>query len=263
MTTESAPQQPAPDTKPADSAAKPANPANPATSPEAAPAPAPSPAVPPPTPLPDSPPVAALLRSPDALLYRLAAGRRLLPLACLFLLVTVLGSALFGLAAGFFVDWHVALLDAAKTAGIALFAFLLCLPSLYVFTSLAGTALELPAILTLGLACSATLSLLLGALAPILWLFAVSTTSVPFVTFLCFLLLLVGASFAIRPANRAHKLGFLGGTVALRVWLILLVVVALQTATLLRPMFAPLGTPPIPEGKCFFLSHFFSTLPNF
>lgn len=217
---------------------------------------------PPPASVTDAPPVAALLRSPDTLLHRIAAGRRLLPLALLFLLVTLLGSALYGLAAGFFVGWDVALLDAAKAAGIALFAFLLCLPSLYVFTSLSGTALGLPAILTIGLSCSATLALLLGALAPILWLFAVSTTSVPFVSFLSFLLLLIAALFAIRPADRARRLGFLGGTLALRVWLFLIVIVALQTATLLRPMLAPRGTPPAPEGKCFFLSHFFSTFPD-
>ncbi|MBP1588580.1 MAG: hypothetical protein IJT88_05260 [Kiritimatiellae bacterium] len=233
-------------------------PSAPAASPDAAPAAA----IPPPAPVTDAPPISALLRTPDALLCRIAADRRLLPLALLFLLVTVLGSALYGLAAGFFVDWHVALLDAAKTAGISLFAFLLCLPSLYVFTSLTGTSLSLRAIVTLGLACSATLALLLGALAPILWLFAVSTTSVAFVTFLCFILLLIAAIFAIRPVDRARKLGFVGGTLALRVWLILLVIVALQTATLLRPMLAPRGTPPSPEGKCFFLSHFISTFPD-
>ena len=231
----------------------------PADTPSATPPPPPA-ALPPAPPMPAPSPVAALLRTPDALLVRIAKADRLFPLAFAFLVVTLLGSALFGLAAGFFVDWHLALLDAAKAAGIALFAFLLCLPSLYVFASLSGTVLPLPSILTLGLACSATLSLLLAALAPILWLFTVSTTSAAFVAFLTFFLLFVAASFAIRPVARACALKLLDATLALRVWLLLLVIVALQTTTLLRPMLAPPSTPPSPEGKCFFIRHFFHLL---
>ncbi len=44
--------------------------------------------------------------------------------------------------------------------------------------------------------------------------------------------------------------------VGLNVWLVVFVVVALQTITLVRPMLAPLGTPREPNGKCFFIMHF-------
>ena len=56
-----------------------------------------------------------------------------------FLLLLALGgTALFGFGAGCFVDWQVAFLDAVKAGGIVLFSYLICLPTLYVFASIAG-----------------------------------------------------------------------------------------------------------------------------
>jgi hypothetical protein len=50
--------------------------------------------------------------------------------------------------------------------------------------------------------------------------------------------------------------GIVAKPVGLNVWLVVFVVVALQTITLVRPMLAPLGAPRTPDGKCFFLMHF-------
>lgn len=177
------------------------------------------------------------------------------------------GTALFFFAAGFFAGWRVALFDAAKGAGVALFAFALCLPSLYVFSCVGGAKLRTGQIAALGAACLATAGLLLAALAPVLWLFAVSTSSAGFMTFLAVFLAVPALWFAVRPANGMKRTGGLRAVGGIRVWLAVLAVVAMQTVTLLRPM---LSEPPKGKAekgalealgigrkeKMFFLEHF-------
>ena len=71
---------------------------------------------------------------------------------------------------------------------------------------------------------------------------------------LMFAALAVG--FVARPISAAVEKGIVAKPVGLNVWLVVFVVVALQTITLVRPMLAPLGTPREPNGKCFFIMHF-------
>lgn len=172
----------------------------------------------------------------------------------------VAGHALFGLAAGFFAGPLVALMDAIKGVGIAFFAFALCIPSLYVFSCIAGTTLSFVQLLTAGGACLAMSGLLMAALAPVLWLFAVSSASVAFVTVLTFALAFVAAFFALRPAKALMTTGALRSTAGMRIWFAILVVVSLQMVTLLRPMLAVRKPFAEPAKKCFFLTHFFDAI---
>ena len=177
-------------------------------------------------------------------------------LAAFLSFVTVVGCALFGFAVGSFVDLKVAALDAAKMVGIAAFSFVLCFPTLYVFATISGSKLSASRLAVLGLVFTATLSCLLAALSPILWLFSVSTENVGFIIGLSNLLGMVSLAFVTRPIAAAVRKGIVANVVGLKAWLVVFAVVALQTVTLVRPMLAPIGTPRTPSGKCFFLMHF-------
>ena len=177
-------------------------------------------------------------------------------LAAFLLLVTVVGCALFGFAVGSFVDLKVAALDAAKMVGIAVFSFVLCFPTLYVFATISGSKLSAARLAVIGLVCTATLGSLLAALSPILWLFSVSTENVAFIVVLSCFLAALSLAFVVCPITAAAEKKIVANKAGLHLWLVVFAVVALQTVTLVRPMLAPIGTPRTPEGKCFFLMHF-------
>lgn len=242
--------------------------------------PPPMPAEPAPAPAPAAAPAAPgslseLLKAPDRYALGIVGGGDVGPRIALALAAAAAGFALYFFAAGFFAEWRIALLDAAKGAGVALFAFALCLPSLYVFSCVSGATLRAGQIVAAGAACLATAGMLLAALAPVLWLFAVSSSSAAFVTALAVLLAVPAVWLAVRPAIGLQTAGGVRSTAGLRLWLAVLAIVALQTVTLLRPMLsAPersaeggaaaesVGAPATPPEKMFFLEHFVRTLDS-
>ena len=241
-------------------------PAAPAAAPAPAPAAAPAPAEP--------GSLSELLKTPDRYSLGIVGGGDLGPRVALALAAAAAGFALYFFAAGFFAGWRTALLDAAKGAGTALFAFALCLPSLYVFSCVSGATLRAGQIVAAGAACLATAGMLLAALAPVLWLFAVSSSSAAFLTALAVLLAVPAVWLAVRPAIGLQTAGGVRSTAGLRLWLAVLAVVALQTVTLLRPMLAAPEKPaegeaataeaaaPAAPEKMFFLEHFVRTLDS-
>lgn len=204
--------------------------------------------------------IANLLRSPGGCVRYLVESASCGKLVALLLLLTVCGAALWGFSVGFFIDWKVALLDAAKFAGVSLFAYVLCLPTLYVFACLSGARLSFPRIAALGLMCTAMMGCVCAALAPIVWLFAVSTGSIVFFAWLVLLLAAVAAFFAFSPIDGAIKVNAVRHSTGLTVWFCILLVVALQALTFVRPILAPVGTKSEIAGKCFFVEHFFRAL---
>ena len=125
--------------------------------------------------------VASLLRDPGAFVVATKETGGFGRLAGFLVLLTLVGTALFGAALGSFVDGRVALLDAAKLSGIVVFSFAICYPTMYVFACISGSTLSALRLFGFGLVSTATLGCLLAALAPILWLFAVSTEAVGFI----------------------------------------------------------------------------------
>ena len=203
-----------------------------------------------------TPGLGELLRAPGEVMGFADGKAHYWRLAAFLALVTVVGCALFGFAVGSFVDLKVAALDAAKMVGIAVFSFVLCFPTLYVFATISGSKLSASRLAVLGLVCTATHGSLLAALAPILWLFSVSTENVAFIVLLSCFLAALSLVFVRRPITAAAEKGIVANRAGLHMWLVVFAVVALQTVTLVRPMLAPIGTPRTPEGKCFFLMHF-------
>ena len=204
--------------------------------------------------------IAGVLGNPEGVIRQICASRRLGAQGAFLLLLALGGTALFGFGAGCFVDWQVALLDAAKMGGIVLFSYLLCLPTLYVFASIAGCRVGFAQLSQIGLVVLSGIGCILAALAPVLWLFAVSTESAALFILLAFILVIVAVALGARTLGGAVKAQAVNTTAGLSAWFVVFLVVALQAITLVRPMLSPIGAEREPEGKCFFLSHFFKSL---
>jgi hypothetical protein len=224
------------------------------------PIPSPRPLQPPAVPEAGPPrPLSDLLKAPAQVGTSIAAQRNLAGHGLQYLAATLVSYAGFGLATGLFGGWPTAWMAMAKMPAIALGSFLLCLPSLYVFSCLGGSPLSGSQIAVLGLACLAMVGFLLTALAPVVWLFAVSTSSLPFVVVLDLLVWFVGLTFALRFIARMKQAALLRQTGGVRVWFLVLALTSLQMATFLRPILTPPGASWWTPGKQFFLAHFASS----
>ena len=204
--------------------------------------------------------IAGVLGNPEGVIRQICASRRLGTQGAFLLLLALGGTALYGFGAGCFVNWQVALLDAAKMGGIVLFSYLLCLPTLYVFASIAGCRVGFAQLAQIGLVVLSGIGCILAALAPVLWLFAVSTESAALFILLAFMLVIVAVALGVRTIGGAVKAQAVNATAGLSAWFVVFLVVALQAITLVRPMLSPIGAEREPEGKCFFVSHFFRSL---
>ena len=208
------------------------------------------------TPIADAKGISGILGNPEGVVRQICAGRRLGAQGAFLLLLALGGTAVFGFGAGCFVDWRVALLDAAKAGGIVLFSYLLCLPTLYVFASIAGCRVGFARLALVGLVGLSGIGCILAALAPVLWLFAVSTESLAFLVLLSFALVIVAVALGARTLGGAVKAQAVNRTTGLSAWFVVFLVVALQAITLVRPMLSPIGAERKPDGKCFFFAHF-------
>lgn len=162
--------------------------------------------------------------------------------------------ALYGAAAGFFQGGSQILVAALKVPLILIVSLLLCVPSLYVFSSLAGARWTKAVFLNVLSGFAAILALLLAALLPIAWLFSVSSRYLGSVVWLHAALWLLALAIGWR---------FLGSVLArigargMALWLLLFCLVSLQVATFLRPvLWRDPGEPLFRMGeKMFFLEH--------
>lgn len=191
-----------------------------------------------------------LLTEPLALLERARA-----PLAKL-LFGALVGTGLYGAAAGFFQGGRQILLAGLKAPLILGMTLVLCLPSLYVLSSLAGARWTRRTFFATVAGFAATLALLLLALLPIGWLFSVSSRYLGSVVWLHLLLWVLALTLGWRFLGRAlAAVGAHGGAF---VWLLLFAFVSLQVATFLRPvLWRQPKEPPFRLGeKMSFIEHF-------
>jgi hypothetical protein len=162
--------------------------------------------------------------------------------------------AAYGATAGLFqggpqVGW-----SAIKTPLIVLGTALLCLPSLYVFATLAGARLTPSRFAFVVSAFLALLGLLAVGLIPINWLFSVSSRSLLFVVWLH----VTAWIMAVSLARRFLRSVFLdeGPRRAVGLWLVLFVVVSFQVTTCLRPvLWRDAGGPAFDGRRLSFLEH--------
>lgn len=191
-----------------------------------------------------------LLTRPLAFLDRTRNGGEASPLR--LLAASALCYALYGAAAGFFQGGDQILVAALKAPLIIFFTLLLCLPSLYVFSAVAGAEWTRRNFAVLLAGFAATLALVLLALLPINWLFSTSSRRLGGAAFFQFVLWLLALGLAWRFLR--HGLKASGARGGLIVWLVLFCVVSLQAATFLRPvLLRKPGVPLFVSGKKSFL----------
>jgi hypothetical protein len=198
----------------------------------------------------------ALLKAPSWLIVQIDDDRNLLNRALRLGFWGLVFHAVFGLALGLFGGWSAAWMATVKVPLIAFCSLLLCFPSLYVFACVGGMPLSLSQAAALAGAVLAVTGLLLLALAPVAWLFAVSTNNLAFVVLLTLLIWLVASAFARSFLERLKATANLNRLSGLNWWLVIYLLVTWQMTTFLRPL---LGVPK--DGwwtheKMFFLIHF-------
>ncbi len=204
--------------------------------------------------------VEAVLRHPRRIMFQLSQGAspgRVIGLLFALALVFIAG---YGLIVGSFsggAQWWLAPLKI--TAGL-LAAGVICLPSLYIFSCLGGSAARWREVAGALGGLLALTTLLLVGFAPVAWIFSQSTESVATMGALHLAFWLVAVGFGVRFLARAfHHFG-LRSEAGLKAWIIIFLLVTLQMTTALRPLVGPAGKTIMPAEKKFFLTHWLETL---
>jgi hypothetical protein len=220
----------------------------------------PPPLLPVPVP-PDAPPGAilqALLRRPVQLVAALQqnTSTRLTWILALFALLALAG---YGLVVGSFSGGQQWLAAPLKVSLGVVASVVICLPSLFIFTSLSGAEVTLRGVAGALCAVLALTALMLIGLAPVAWVFSQSTDSTAFMGTLHILFWLVALSFGLRLLGLLLNLLGIRERLHLKVWATIFVLVSLQMTTALRPI---IGTSDhwLPAEKKFFVAYWFENV---
>lgn len=202
--------------------------------------------------------IEALLRQPRRLMFQLrqpGAGK----LVVSMLLVALVCSAIYGVIVGSFSggdQWWAAPI---KISGGLLISTLICLPSLYIFTSLSGAQARLVEILGLVAGLLMLMTILLIGFAPVAWLFSQSTNHLAWMGFLHLLFWGIATAFGLRFLQTGFGHAKARSNSGLNTWAVIFLLVMLQMSTALRPL---VGTSEdfLPKDKKFFLVHWFEVM---
>lgn len=197
--------------------------------------------------------VDAILRQPRRVMYLLQHPGRGRLITALVLLV-LLCSIGYGVVVGTFSSGTQLWSAPAKIFGGLLVSSLICLPSLYVFTCLSGSAARLTEICGLLAGTLALATVLLIGFAPVAWLFSQSTTSVVWMGALHLLFWFIAGGFGLRFLHTAFSHSQARTQAGLGTWMVIFMLVALQMTTALRPIIGTSSTF-LPHQKKFFLAH--------
>jgi len=202
--------------------------------------------------------IEALLRQPRRLMFQLrqpGAGKIIAGM----LFVAILCSAIYGVIVGSFsggVQWWAA--PVKVTTGL-LISTIICLPSLYIFTSLSGAQARLIEIFGLVVGLLMLMTILLVGFAPVAWLFSQSTNHIAWMGFLHLLFWGISTAFGLRFLQAGFAHAKARSNSGLNTWAVIFVLVVLQMSTALRPL---VGTSEdmLPKEKKFFLTHWFDSM---
>lgn len=226
-----------------------------------------NPATPPPLagkvhePLPEIPTIRdlfeALLRRPVELATHKACGES--GTLGRFGLIALGSILVFGFVLGTFAYGNQLWAAPLKLGGGLLFAGLICFPSLYIFSSLAGLNASAARMGGLLAGMLALAGLLLLGFAPALWIFAQGTASFGFMGFLSIASWLVALAFSYRFLRLALRVTGATQSAPLVIWISIFLLVTLQLSTSLRPILGKSDRLLTSEKK-FFLHHWGETI---
>lgn len=228
---------------------------------------APTPAPPAPAPREEEPPkaiegalnfstvISTLLKKPMSMLVTMEE-RKIVPWAPILMLAFAC-LFVFGLVIGTFSAGVQLWAAPAKIVGGVAFSALICLPSLYIFSCLAGIEARFQTIAGI-LACAiALVALLLVGFAPVIWLFSTSSDSTVFFGFLCLVLWLICLGFGFRFISKAAAMLGARHAFHVKVWTTVFLLVTVQMPVTLRPIIGKSSEGKILnlEEKKFFLTY--------
>jgi len=197
--------------------------------------------------------IESILRKPRRVMYRLrqpGSGGLILSM----MMVAVCCALIYGVVVGTFSMGDQLWAAPVKIAGGLLFATLLCLPSLYIFTCLSGSQARLSEICGLVAGLLMLMTILLIGFAPVAWLFSQSTESIVWMGVLHLVFWFIATFFGLRFLETGFSHSKARSNAGLNVWIIIFLLVAVQMTTALRPI---VGKAPtfMPTEKKFFLTH--------
>lgn len=200
--------------------------------------------------------VEALLKSPASVLEDLRAGRgalfQLSAVVVATMVVTGLVMATF--SGGLQVLW----VPLKLSAGI-FFCALICLPSLHIFSCLAGAEQSVKETWGALLMGVALMGILLVGFAPLTWVFSQATSSAAFMGALHLVVLVISSVFGLGLIGRALAAMNRAPVRGTRLWNVLFVLVLFQMTTTLRPLVGEAEDHLLGE-RLFFLTHWFRSL---
>lgn len=199
----------------------------------------------------------ALLRRPHELArHKVTEGRTALTG---FGIIAVTSLLVFGFVLGTFAYGNQLWAAPVKLGGGMIFAALICFPSLYIFSSLAGSRASAAKMGGLLAGMLALAGLLLLGFVPALWIFAQGTTSFGFMSFLAIASWLIALAFGYKFLRAALRETGATQSIPLLIWVSIFLLVTLQLSTSLRPI---LGTSQnfLTSEKRFFLQHWGDTI---
>ncbi|CAN5585597.1 hypothetical protein BH18VER1_BH18VER1_03410 [soil metagenome] len=200
----------------------------------------------------------ALLKHPGRIIHELQQNRAA-ALTWWLLVLGLAGMALYGIVVGTLTGGTQLWIAPVKLALGTLFATLICLPSLYIFSCLDGVEARIRTIAGVMFAAVCMTALLLIGFAPVSWIFSQSTDSVALMGTLHLLFWLIGISFGLRLLATAGALLGSGDRRHLKIWNLIFVLVCLQMTTALRPIIGRSDTF-LPREKKFFAAHWIDSL---
>ncbi len=131
---------------------------------------------------------------------------------------------------------------------------LLCLPSLYIFSSLSGATQSLRETTAALLMCVGLIGVLLVGLSPVSWLFSQTTSSPAVMGCLHVAAVVISSAFGLGLLRRVLAALNGGAFQGLRGWGLMFVLVLLQMSTTLRPLVGPYEGQLLGSKK-FFVEH--------
>jgi hypothetical protein len=204
--------------------------------------------------------IESILRKPRRVMYQLRQPRSGL-LIFSMILVAIVCSLIYGVVVGTFSMGDQLWAAPVKIAGGLLFATLICLPSLYIFTCLSGSQARLSEICGLVAGLLMLMTILLIGFAPVAWLFSQSTESVVWMGVLHLVFWLIATFFGLRFLETGFSHSKARSHAGLNVWIIIFMLVAVQLTTALRPI---VGKAPtfLPKDKKFFVNYWGENLKS-
>lgn len=200
--------------------------------------------------------VEALLKSPASVLQDLQGGRgALFQLSALVVATMVVTGLVMATFSG---GLQVLLVPLKLSAGI-FFCALICLPSLHIFSCLAGAGQSVKETWGALLMGVSLMGILLVGFAPVTWVFSQATSSSAFMGALHLMVLVLSSAFGLGLIGRALTAMNHAPVRGTRLWSVLFVLVLFQMTTTLRPLVGASDGHVFGE-RLFFLTHWFRSL---